>query len=352
MTSPAGGLKPRFARTPHLVALVAEVERFAALVRGRGEGSVADELRSAAVLASLRLDGSPIEAPPQDLEAGPGVGKPQSPDGAETAGWLDAFRGRDAETDVLAAEYAGVAAGLGADDLAGRLLLEPVAALAELHRRLTAGLLAREIAGRPRTTRQAVHDSSTGRVLFHAEDPRRIPSRLALLGGWLTSAAAREHALVVSGIIHHELLEIHPFEAANGRLARTAARLTLRGRDLDPDGLAVAEISLEEDPLSYYEEVPATVRRRDLTVWLERWGEAVAAGLRESARRLRLLDADPPERAVAFLEQRSSPDFTVVDYRAGVGVGPEEARRHVEALLDAGRVRRVPGSRGLRLVVS
>lgn len=334
------------------MALVAEVERLAALCRGRGRGPVADELRSAAVLASLRLDGSPIEAAPRQGEGEPPADRPPRDGDRQTAGWSDTFRAREPDAGVLAAEYAGVAAGLGSDDLAERMLLDPLAVLRELHRRLTAGLLAPEVAGRPRATRQAVHDSSTGRVLFHAEEPRRIPSRLALLGGWLATAAAREHALVVSGVVHHELLDIHPFEAANGRLARTAARLTLRGRDLDPDGLAVAEIHLEQDALGYYGEVPATVRRRDLTVWLERWGEAVAAGLRESGHRLGLLDAEPPDRAAAFVAQRSPPEFTVVDYRAGVGVGPEQANRDLESLLDAGRVRRAPGSRGLRFVAT
>ena len=42
------------------------------------------------------------------------------------------------------------------------------------------------------------------------------------------------------------------------------------------------------------------------------------------------------------------PAFTVADYRAEVAVGPQDTRTDLHALLDAGLVRRVAGSRGLR----
>jgi hypothetical protein len=60
-----------------------------------------------------------------------------------------------------------------------------VPALAELHDRLTRGLVAPDRAGAPRTTEQAVHDGSVGRLLYATTAPAAIAGELARLGGWL-----------------------------------------------------------------------------------------------------------------------------------------------------------------------
>lgn len=347
---------PVFTRTPHLVALVAEAERLAATIAAASpDASVVDDLHAEAALASLRLDGSRLtEVPDLALARQVLAGREsEGASGVRRGTWLDVLRTGEVEDEELAAvEYLAVRSGIDADDLAEPLLHGTQEALAELHRRLTTGLLPPAAAGVPRVSDQAVHDASVGRVVYFTAEPREIPKRLALVASWLSGAAAREHGLIVSGVVHLELLTIHPYEAANGRLARTAARLILRARGLDPSRLALAEPVLATDALGYHEEVARTLRRRDLTIWLERWGEAVAAGLRRSARRLGLLPSDVPERPRRFVEQQDEPRFTVVDYRAGAAVGPEEARVDLERLLDAGRIRRVPGSRGLRFEVS
>ncbi len=344
---------PRFTRTPHLVDLVAETERLAQLVAGAADASRLREDRlAAAAVSTLQLDGSPISGTP-DLDAAPDLDAPVPEAEVRQGTWLDAMRaGTDTDladesvAEVQALEYLGVRAGLESDDLVDALLADPQRSLATLHRRVTRGLLDDAHAGRPRTTEQAVHDSSVGRIIFFPSDPADIARDVNLLAGWLETAAAREHGLIVSGTVQHELLRIHPFEAANGRLARTAARLLLRSRGLDPSSLAAAEVLLATDTMGYHEEVARTIRRRDLTIWLERWGEAVAAALRSAARELGVLDAEVPERALAATAGRDA--FTIADYRAAAEVGPESARADLTALLDSGRVERVLGSRGLR----
>jgi Fic family protein len=352
---------PRFARSPHLVDLVAEAERLAGLVRAAEAGArarLADARRDEATVATLRLDGSTLERLPSAASLAEAettraslATAPGEPATKQPGTWLDAMNAlQDAPDERLhALEVLGTRAGLDADDLADRLLTDTEAALRELHARLTRGLVAPERAGAPRTTDQAVHDASVGRILYFASSPEVVPSELALLGAWLTSAGAREHGLVLSGVLHLELLRIHPFDAANGRLARTAARLVLRARGLDPDGLAAPEAALAADPLAYYEEVARTARRRDVTIWLERWGEAVTAGLRASARQLGGLGGPEPERALRSLRSLGpEPGFTIADYRATAALGPEDTRADLRALLDGGWIDRVPGSRGLR----
>lgn len=346
-----------FTRTPHLVGLVAEAEQLAAMLEATMPGAAHAALWSAAALATLRLDGSTIPDAPTQAQVRAALAAPTSSGtGADPGGWHRTMRSamdvEDAGDEVIwAREFQGVVEAMSADDLAARLLRAPVDALAELHRRLTLGLVAPEHAGRPRTTDQAVHDASVGRILYFATDPADVAGELHRLAGWLATGAAREHAIIVSGIVHLELLRIHPFEAANGRLARAAARLVLRARGLDPHGMAVAEIPLVADAIGTYEEVARTTRRRDVTIWLERWGEAVTAGLRHAAHALGVLTADVPDRARTFAAERPGAAFTIMDYRGDAGVGPEQARADLAELLDAGLVTRVIGSRGLRFRV-
>lgn len=348
---------PRYTRSTHLVDLVAEAERLAALVEAADERARAGLRRrwsEDAAVASLVLDGSPLREAPDVT----GVEAELDRAGVQTgtgAGWFDTLRSGqldagDHDADLEALEYLGVQAALASDDLVPELLMAPTDVMTELHRRLTRGLLAEP--GTPRRTAQAVHDGSTGRVIYLVPDPVRIPSELAELDAFVQGPGAREHAVVLSGIVHHELLRIHPYEAANGRLARVVGRLILRARGLDPDGLAVTEVLLARDPLGYHEELAASLRRRDLTIWLERWGEAVAGGLRAAALELDVLEVEVPDRAGSFLADRADAGFTVADYRAEVAVGPQEARADLGVLLDAGRIERVLGTRGLRFEVT
>lgn len=349
LTGPAPSA--RVGHSPHLADLLVEVDALAARLREASDAErtrLGCDRRDLATLATLHLDGSPLQHLP-DLEDVPR--EPLAAAAPATRGtWLDAMRALDDEPDerLQALEVLGTRAGLGSDDLARRLLRDTTAALEELHQRLTHGLVVDERAGRPRQVEQAVHDASTGRVLYFASDPSVIEDELGRLATWMATEADRTHPVVASGVLHLEVLRIHPFDAANGRLARTAARLVLRAGGLDPDGLACPEPELASDALGYYEEVARTSRRRDATIWLERWAEAVATGLRASADALGLDGGTAPERGTRFLASLDGPTFTVADYRDHTGGTTTEIQQELHALVDAGRIRRVPGSRGLR----
>jgi fido (protein-threonine AMPylation protein) len=373
-----------FARSPHLVTLIAEVERLATRLTA-ADPEVRQPLREEQVLAaaraSLALDGAQVAATLDPSvatarveqagaasgsdaaadtgaasDAGSGRGTSPGTEVAQSrrtrATWLDTFGVLDdPEEDLVAAlELLGVLAADDSDDLTDAVLPEAATVLPELHRRLTRGLVAPERAGAMRQLEQAVHDGATGRIVFRTAPPVELPRELSLLGAWLASTGTREHGLIASGILHLELLRLHPFDAANGRLARAAARLVLRTRELDPDHLAVPEVALGRDLLGYHEEVARTLRRRDATIWLERWAEAVASGLRRSARVAGLLATDAAPAATRFVAATST--FTITELRAALEVGPEAARAHVDALLDAGLIDRVPASRGLRFETS
>lgn len=334
----------------HLGALLDEVGALAVRLEelvAHGGAPDRDAALDAAAVATLRLDGSPIEAPVRLAEGSdPGDGTVTGP---ARGGWLETLRSGavgldEAPDEVLQAlEHRGARAGLDADHLAVTLRSDLPAALAALHRISTEGLLHPDVAGRARRSEQSVHDASVGRVLFFPVDPDRVPERSAHLAAWLADTDA--HPLVASGVLQHQLLEIHPFEAANGRLARTAARLLLRGAGLDPGAAAQPEAALLVDPIGYLDEVPRARRLGSPLTFVARWAEAVAAGLRDA---LPTLPTDEVPEATRRFLAGSPPAFTLGDHRDAAG--GRDADAGLVRALDAGLVRRVLGTRGLRFV--
>lgn len=377
----------RVAYTDHLVDLIGRAEAAAARIAppccadpARREALAADARREAARL-SARLDGSPLEdATAAEVDAGewqrPGAGSgagAESAEGAEASnaggagqpaggagrrgGWADALRVDDLPTqEVAAVEYANLLACFDAEaDVAGWFFERPLEALRTLHGHVGQGLVGPEHLGTPRQTHQAVHDGAQGRVIYHAPDPEAVPVLLDGLAEWLAgprlTGSAALPALVVAGVVHERILEWQPFEAANGRVARSASRVVLRARGLDPDGLAVVERGLALDPLGYHAEVAATIRRGgDLGPWLERYGEAAVAALEHAAGVL-APDArpSPSPRALSFVrELGEGAVLTLAECVTALGGGADAARTQVRALTTGGWLRELPGSRGLR----
>jgi Fic family protein len=246
--------------------------------------------------------------------------------------------------------------------LAEWLFERPLEALTVLHGTICNGLVERELVGRARRTAQAIYDGAQGRVIYNAPAPEAVPGLLAGLASWLRgsgggasvaapAASAGMPAIVVAGVVHERLLEWQPFEAGNGRLARAAARVVLRARGLDPWGAAVPERLLAADPLGYYGEVAATIRRRgDLSLWLERYAEAVAAGLESAADEVApRARPEPPARALDVVARvPAGGTLTVAEYAERAKVPPQTAALDLRVLTRAGLLDLEPRTCGLR----
>lgn len=330
--------------------LLDEVDELGAAVAAvRAEPDAVATARDLAAVATLRLDGSPITRVPGPVPPPPAG----TVTGPATGGWLEVLRSGTRELvtvpdDVLlAVEHRGARAGLDATDLAADLRATLPSALATLHARVTDGLLHPAVAGRHRRSEQAVHDASVGRVLFFPVDPAQLSRRLEELARWL--ATSEVHPVVRSGVLHHQVLDLHPYEAANGRLARIAARLLLAADGIDVDRLAQPEEALRTDPIGYLDEVGRSRRLGTPRAFVVRWAEALSDGLLAALSSAGVAGPEVPTSTVGFLAEQAGGGFTVVDHRDAVGGGPG-----ADAALDlarrAGRARRVHGTRGLRWV--
>ncbi len=358
--------------THHLVGLLGRAEAAAARLADADPDrrrEVATLARREAARRSVRLDGSPLDedtAARVDAGAGPGAGPDAARPGLDReagtagvrplgvrSGWSSALNLDGMATqNVAALEYAGALAAHDAGAAAAASWHDdPLAVLADQHRLLVAGLVAPDVAGRWRRTEQAIHDGAQGRMLHRAPLPDAIPELMAGLARWIVGRSPAVPAAVAAGVVHERVLELLPFEAANGRLARAAARIVRRARGLDPDAVAVPERAHAQDPLGYHAEVGATVRRRgDLGPWLERdtWALVVALEAAVDAVTGRPHpEALPAARAVVDALAPGE-GITVPEFAGRTGLGTASALVQLDALGRAGALAPDPGSRGLR----
>lgn len=357
----AGLTSVRIAWTEHLVELVGRAAAAAARIAGaprQERGALAATATREWARLSARLDASPLtEATAAAVDAGtapaplaPGrASAPTDPSG----GWAGALHLDRVETqDLAAVEYANLLACAQTEpQVAESFFDRPLEALAELHAEICRGLVAPEVVGRPRRTAQAVHDGAQGHVLYFTADPDRLPALLDALAGWVANDSATVPTLAVAGVVQERLLEWQPFEAGNGRLARAASRVVLRARGLDSDGLAVPERLLAADATGYYREVAATRRRRgELSGWLERYGEALVAGLDRAAAALDpgRAPAVPPRAAAVVAGMATGAAMTLREYAEAAALTLATARMDLQACVGAGILELQPRSSGLR----
>lgn len=109
-----------------------------------------------------------------------------------------------------------------------------------------------------------------------------VAERLDMLAGVLAATSAP--AVIVAAVVHGELLSLDAFAPASGVVARTAVRLTLIDRGLDPNSLAVVEAGHRELADEYDAALQAyrTGTSEGLTQWLAHCAAALAGGVREA----------------------------------------------------------------------
>ncbi len=117
--------------------------------------------------------------------------------------------------------------------------------LARLHTAAMRDLLSPEELGRLRADDQPRDLTGLGPAPVGAV----LAGRMTLLSRTLD--ATRVPALVAAAVLHGELLTLRPFVAGNGVVARTAARLLIGARGLDPTGAVVAESGWAQSPNPY-----------------------------------------------------------------------------------------------------
>ncbi len=143
--------------------------------------------------------------------------------------------------------------------------------LQEIHRLTVAGLLPPGEAGHYRTVKVVIRNTATQEITFRPPPPTEVAFYLDELFAWLKSDEGQDtHPLLRAGILHYELVRIHPFTDGNGRTARAMALLLLFLEGYQVKKFFALEEYYDSHPEEYYSALQSVSNSGgDLTSWLE-----------------------------------------------------------------------------------
>jgi len=147
-----------------------------------------------------------------------------------------------------------------------------------IHRMVTKNTLDNlEDCGVYRNRYVVVANRFTGEIFFKPPQNQEVPGLVNDLLSWINSEESKElDPVIEAGIVHYELVRIHPFVDGNGRTARVLAALILYLRGFDTNQFFCLDDYYDFDRSAYYKALqsvkPDTL---DLTNWLEYFTEGV-----------------------------------------------------------------------------
>lgn len=142
--------------------------------------------------------------------------------------------------------------------------------LMEIHRLTVAGLLSESEAGHYRSVKVVIRNNETREITFRPPNPLEVPFFIEELFAWLNSAAGRSvHPLLRAGLLHYELVRIHPFTDGNGRTARAMALLLLFLEGYEVKKFFALEEYYDLHPDEYYSALQSVTSSGETTTWLE-----------------------------------------------------------------------------------
>ncbi|OGK19363.1 hypothetical protein A3D80_00525 [Candidatus Roizmanbacteria bacterium RIFCSPHIGHO2_02_FULL_40_13b] len=143
------------------------------------------------------------------------------------------------------------------------------ALIKKLHRVVVHKILPEDQSGEYRTKQVVIRNSENGEITFRPPAPLEVPFLMREFLYWINKYSDEEiHPILKAGIVHHELVRIHPFIDGNGRVSRALATLILFLGKYDIRRFFSLEEFYDKDAYSYYENLHKA-SDGDLTSWLE-----------------------------------------------------------------------------------
>lgn len=151
----------------------------------------------------------------------------------------------------------------------------------QIHKITVNKILKEEESGIYRKKQVVLKNSRTGEISFRPPVAISVPSQIKEFLVFLNSQEQQDiHPILKSGIVHYELVRIHPFIDGNGRVARSLSTLILFLEGYDIRKFFSLEEYFDSNAERYYTALQSVAKRDgDLTVWLEYFTEGLAIDL-------------------------------------------------------------------------
>lgn len=162
-----------------------------------------------------------------------------------------------------------------------------------LHKITVNKILPEEKCGIYRKTQVVVKNSRSGEVSFRPPGADVIPGQINEFIAFIDSPDSQDiHAVLKSGIVHYELVRIHPFIDGNGRVSRALSTLVLFLEGYDIRKFFSLEEYFDSDASSYYEALQSVEKSGDLTQWLEYFTQGLAIELSKIKEKVEKISVD------------------------------------------------------------
>ncbi|MCJ7739851.1 Fic family protein [Candidatus Microgenomates bacterium] len=166
------------------------------------------------------------------------------------------------------------------------------AVIKKIHALTVEKLLPDNQCGHFRKSQVVVKNSVTGEITFRPPAAIEVPYQIEEFVDWLKGLSKEEvHPVLKAGIIHYELVRIHPFIDGNGRMARATATLALFLENYDIKKFFSLEEYFDHDAARYYEALKSA-SAGDLSKWLEYFTEGLAIELTRIKEKVQRLSVD------------------------------------------------------------
>ena len=166
-----------------------------------------------------------------------------------------------------------------------------VSLLLRIHAGVMAGLLPPHHTGRFRQEPVVIHDPRSGEIVFLPPDHGDVPRLVEELMAFVRENVSLD-PLLLAGLLHKQLVIIHPFIDGNGRTTRLATSHLLNGLGLRLASLFSFENYYNHNVSRYFRQVGAFGNYYDIaaalefTPWLEYFAEGILDELQRVAKAL------------------------------------------------------------------
>jgi Fic family protein len=142
-------------------------------------------------------------------------------------------------------------------------------------------ILPKETVGKYRKMQVVIRNSISGEVTFRPPAAVEVSYQVEELLDWLVKRTPEDdHPVIRAGIVHYELVRIHPFTDGNGRVARAMALLVMLKEGYDVKRFFSIEEYYDQHGGAYYKALQQVQKNKgDLTSWLEYFTLGLAAEL-------------------------------------------------------------------------
>ncbi len=163
-----------------------------------------------------------------------------------------------------------------------------------VHKLTVEKILAIERCGEYRKTQVVIKNSQTGEITFRPPPAISVPFQIRELLGFVEKSTDQDiHPVLKSGVVHYEIVRIHPFIDGNGRVARAISTLILFQQGYDIRRFFSLEEYFDRDAGAYYAALQSVTKNDgNQTEWLEYYTEGLAIELNKIKEKVEKISVD------------------------------------------------------------